>query len=76
MVQVSLIVTIVMAGVFSSNKRTDDLQEDMNRRFDEIMRRLDRIEAKLDGHDARITRLEDCAGVRLTPTRWCRGVCG
>jgi hypothetical protein len=42
------------------HKRLHDIVSDMNPRFDEILERLDRIETKLDGHETRIARLEEC----------------
>jgi hypothetical protein len=41
------------------NKRFDDLKDDMNRRFNDVIRRLDRIETKFDDHEERIVRVEE-----------------
>jgi hypothetical protein len=41
------------------NKRVDDLQSEMNRRFDEIFKRLDRIDDTMRNFGERIVKLEE-----------------
>ncbi len=41
------------------SRRFGELQGDINRRLDQVNVRLERIEGKLDGHEARIVRLEE-----------------
>jgi hypothetical protein len=59
------IMLAVLFGIWTNNKRIDDLRESMNKRLDDFAHRLDRIEMVLDrieqqlaSQNERITRLE------------------
>jgi hypothetical protein len=59
-IQVALPIMLTFAAAaWWNNKRLDDLRNDMNRRFDEIIKRLDRIDATLNNYGERIVRLEE-----------------
>ena len=47
------------------SKRIDDSNTNVSKRLDDIIARLGRIEIKLEGHEDRITRLEE----RTSPLR-------
>jgi hypothetical protein len=61
----TIIACVVWAMISTDNRRLDDMRTDMNRQFGEINKRLERIEGKLDGHESRITVLEE----RTSPLR-------
>jgi hypothetical protein len=47
------------------SRRMDDTNANVSKRLDEVIARLGRIETKLEGHEDRITRLEE----RTSPLR-------
>jgi len=53
---VTLVVTVWIVQ-WSQNRRFDGPKDDMNRRFDDVIKRLDRIETKFD--EERIVKLEE-----------------